>query len=340
MATSTRDRSKDGFGNQLQTLVLTRFKTLWRIAERIDPLMRWINKTLINSAILSVPTRPYPFSTWGPYTSWDSLTTKTWSGRHLPPDAEFNKEGNLPKLDLTTFPPDPAKNPLAELFRKKGDKSIESDKSTLLFPYWVQWFTDSFLRTDRDQRLKNTSNHHIDLCNVYGLNRKSTELLRSGVGGRLKSQMLNGEEYPPFFYEKTYDYPQDGSPIPHRDVIKPEFVGLYDPLWQEQQQPAEKKAKMFAMGVERANVQIGYVMLNVLWLREHNRLCDILAKAYSDEWRKEAATLPKRRRPTTGRPCTPHGPSLPRNGRPPTRRGEKTRTSTSTSGSSRRPGTS
>jgi len=30
--------------------------------------------------------------------------------------------------------------------------------------------------------------------------------------------------------------------------------------------------------VERANVQIGYVMLNVLGLREHNRLCDLLAK--------------------------------------------------------------
>jgi prostaglandin-endoperoxide synthase 2 len=32
----------------------------------------------------------------------------------------------------------------------------------------------------------------------------------------------------------------------------------------------------FAMGVERANSQIGYVMLNVLFLREHNRLCKLL----------------------------------------------------------------
>jgi prostaglandin-endoperoxide synthase 2 len=284
-----RDTSKDGFGNKLQTFVLTHFKIVWRVCERIGPLRRWVNKKLINSAILKVPTRPYPFSTWGPYTSWESLTTKTWSGRHLPPDPEFNKEGNLPKLDLSTFPPvhdDFEKNPLAELFHKKKDGdssvSIESEKSTLLFPYWVQWFTDSFLRTDHEQRLKNTSNHQIDLCNVYGLNRNSTELLRSKVGGRLKSQIINGEEYPLFYYDA-----ETGK-------VKEEFEGLYTPLRQEKELPAEMKAKLFAMGVERANAQIGYVMLNVLWFREHNRLCDILAKEYSDEWRKEAATLPKK----------------------------------------------
>ncbi len=294
MANDKRDRSRDGFGNKLQTFVLTHFKSLWRLAERIDPLNRWINKKLIDSAILKVPTRPYPFSTWGPFTSWESLTTKTWSGRHLPPDPEFYREGNLPKLDLSTFPPnhlDFEQNPLAELFHKRDGKSIESDKSTMLFPYWVQWFTDSFLRTDHDQRLKNTSNHQVDLCNVYGLNKKATELLRSKVGGKLKSQILNGEEYPLFFYEKTYEYSEnEGDP---KDVIKPEFQGLYSPLRQEQRQSAEKKAKMFAMGVERANVQIGYVMFNVLWFREHNRICDILAKEYSAQWRKEWETLPK-----------------------------------------------
>ncbi len=278
-----RDTSKDGFGNKVQTYVLTHFKIFWRIVERINPLRRWVNKTLINSAILVIPTRPYPFSNWGPFTSWESLTNKTWSGRHLKQDPEFNKEGNLPPLDLSSFPPDPAKNPLAELFKKRDGKSIESDKSTLLFPYWVQWFTDSFLRTDHDQRLKNTSNHHIDLCNVYGLHRSATDKLRSGVGGKLKSQIINGEEYPLFYYQD-----------PAAGKVWPEFEGLYTPLRAEQAQSPEKKAKMFAMGVERANVQIGYVMLNVLWFREHNRICGILEKEYADDWRQEAATLPKK----------------------------------------------
>jgi prostaglandin-endoperoxide synthase 2 len=108
------------------------------------------------------------------------------------------------------------------------------------------------------------------------------------VGGKLKHQILNGEEYPPFFYEETHDDPKN-------DVIKEEFRGLYEPLRQEKQLTTkEQRARLFAMGVERGNVQIGYVMLNVLWFREHNRLCDILAKKYSEAWRKEAATLPKK----------------------------------------------
>ncbi len=304
MPADVRDNSKDGFGNKLQTFFLTHFKILWRIAGSIRPLQRWLNKTLINNAILKVPTRPYPFSNWGPYTSWESLTDKTWSGRHLKQDPEFNKEGKLPKLDLSPFfqetPPTPEDytdfetNPLAELFHKKDGKQIESDKSTLLFPYWVQWFTDSFLRTDHYQRLKNTSNHQIDLCNVYGLNRESTERLRSGVGGKLKSQTINGEEYPKYFYKETHDYPPEEGKQPEPDVIEPEFVGLYTPLRQETANKAEKKKTMFAMGVERGNVQIGYVMFNVLWFREHNRICDILAKKYSAQWREEQKTLPKK----------------------------------------------
>ncbi|WP_293083159.1 peroxidase family protein [Moorena sp. SIO4A1] len=215
---------------------------------------------MINNVVYKIPTRPHKLSAIAPYTSWDSLTDRTWSGRHLPPDPEFNKAGNLPPLE-----------DLAVLFRKKEGKTIYSEKSTLLFPYWVQWFTDGFLRTDHYNKLKNTSNHGIDLSPVYGLNIKSTDMLRSNQGGKLKSQIINGEEYPLFYY----DDPENG-------VVKPEFDGLYEPLNDEKRLDPAKKAKLFAMGVERANVQIGYVMLNVLCLREHNRLCDLLAKHYPD----------------------------------------------------------
>ena len=282
-----RDTSRDGFGNKLQTFVLTHFKPFWRLCERITPLRRWLNKTVINSAINRIPPRPNPFSNLSPFTSWESLTNRTWSGRHLHQDHEFNKDtsegGKLPPLDLSSFPPDPAKNPLAALFKMRGETSIEAEKSTLLFPYWVQWFTDSFLRTDHDQRLKNTSNHHIDLCNVYGLNRNATDKLRSHMGGQLKSQIINGEEYPLFYYQD-----------PEAGKVWPEFEGLYTPLRAEQAQSPALKKNMFAMGVERANVQIGYVMLNVLWFREHNRICRILEQEYADEWRKEFQTLPKK----------------------------------------------
>lgn len=291
-----RDTSSDGFMNRLELFLLTNFSLIWRLIQRCPVLTSWVNRFLTNLTVYKVATRPYPFSLmtleeyvpgtfeYDPctkklipgipkrpkktdiYTSWDSLNDRTYSSRHLPPVPEPNQDPALPT------PED-----LSSLFRKQDGQTILSEKSTLLFPYWAQWFTDGFLRTDRRNRLKNTSNHLIDLAPVYGLNRKTTHLLRKFEGGKLKSQWINDEEYPLFVYEDA-----------RNNIFKEEFKGLYEPLNQELNQSPEKKKKMFAMGVERANVQIGYVMLNVICLREHNRICDMLARAESSsDWDDE-----------------------------------------------------
>ncbi|NER78504.1 MAG: heme peroxidase [Leptolyngbya sp. SIO1D8] len=275
-----RDTSRDGFDNKLLTFALSNFRLVWAIVQSIRPLKRKVNKFLINSLINKIPNRPYPYSmmTLDPhipgtdkpkktdtYTSWESLTDRTYTGRHLPPDPDFNRAGNLPNLaDLKV------------LFQKRDGKTRYSKKSTLLFPYWVQWFTDGFLRIDRYDRLKNTSNHHIDLCNVYGLTREQTHLLRSFQGGKLKTQLLKRadgveEEYPLFYYADS-----------ENGIVDSQFEGLHDPLRTEKRLPPDLKAKLFAMGVERANVQIGYVMMTTLCVREHNRICDALASNYPD----------------------------------------------------------
>ncbi|MEQ9550971.1 MAG: peroxidase family protein [Coleofasciculus sp. G3-WIS-01] len=273
-----RDTSRDGFSNTALTYTLSNFKPIWDFIQSNQALKRKVNKFLVNSLIYRIPTRPYPYSmmTLDPYipgtdkpkktdtyTSWDSLQDRTYTGRHLPPDPEFNQEGNLPNIES-----------LAVLFRKRDGKTKYSEKSTLLFPYWVQWFTDSFLRIDHHNKLKNTSNHEIDLCNVYGLTRKQTNLLRSFQGGKLKTQKLKRkdgveEDYPLFYYADS-----------EQGIVDPQFEGLYTPINDEKRLPPERKAKLFAMGVERANVQLGYVMLNTLCLREHNRICDVLAENY------------------------------------------------------------
>ena len=265
-----RDTSRDGISNTLPSYVMTHFGWLWRFVQRWGAVSRAVNKIVINSAIYKMPTRPYPYSlmnldplvpgTQRPkstdtYTSWESLIDRTYTGRHLPPDATFNAKV-------------PNAADVAELFRKRNGVTMYSEKSTLLFPYFVQWFTDGFLRTATPNRLMNTSNHHIDLCPVYGLNPRSTDMLRSLEGGRLKSQIINGEEYPPYFY--------DGN----TGNVKPEFAGLYTPLNDEARLPLEQRLKLFAMGVERANVQVGYVMMNTMCLREHNRVAGLLATAY------------------------------------------------------------
>jgi prostaglandin-endoperoxide synthase 2 len=260
-----RSTVRDGLENKIESYLLTHFKWLWDFVQSNEGLQHEVNKILINKAIYKVPTRPYPLSTMADYTSWDSLTDRTFSSRHLPPSDR----------DPATLPP---LDDLKPLFLRRNDTGLLSDKSTVLFPYFAQWFTDGFLRTNRQNNLKNTSNHDIDLSPLYGLNKGITDALRSYQGGKLDHQFINGEEYPPYYFEDAehgivkdkfksitmvypgYVYP-DGTTHP----------GHIDP---------DKKAKLFAMGKETSNVQIGYVMMNTLFLREHNRICDRLAERY------------------------------------------------------------
>jgi prostaglandin-endoperoxide synthase 2 len=250
--TNRRSTVNDGLCNQLEMFLLTHFKGLWDLIQANDWLKRKVNKFLINRAIYKAPTRPYPFSTLAPYTSWDSLTDRTYSGRHLPP--VHRAPETLPSLaDLST------------LFLRTGDP-IRSPKSTVLFPYFAQWFTDGFLRTDPSNNLKNTSNHGIDISPLYGINQRVTHILRSHQGGKLKSQLINGEEYSPYYFENGVVKEE----FKELSIIYPDHLG------------EDKKAKLFAIGRDRGNVQIGYVIMNTLFLREHNRICDFLATSYRD----------------------------------------------------------
>ncbi len=65
-------------------MLLTNFKPIWSFIQSNDSLKKKVNKTLINNAINKIPPRPYPFSTMSPYTSWESLNDRTYSGLHLP----------------------------------------------------------------------------------------------------------------------------------------------------------------------------------------------------------------------------------------------------------------
>ena len=205
-----RDQSNDGRGNQLQLYFLTNFALLWTIVQKIGPLRRWINRLLLDIEIYSTGTRPYALSMCAPrptpekpqpacynYTSWDSLTDRSYTGRHLPPK------------DISKGTPLPDIKEVAQLFKREKGKETESPKSTVLFSYFAQWFTDGFLRTVYEPVQgwppivgtgRNTSNHDIDLTPLYGVNRQITEAIRAKVGGRLRSQMINGEEYAPFLF--------------------------------------------------------------------------------------------------------------------------------------------
>src|ERR1051326_9577370 len=89
--------------------------------------------------------------------------------------------------------------------RPEGAPARLSDKSTCLFPAFAQYLTDGFIRTMPTDRSRTTTNHDIDLCPLYGRTRAQADQLRlksrlPDEFGRLKSQIINGEEYPPFLY--------------------------------------------------------------------------------------------------------------------------------------------
>lgn len=252
--TAGRDTSRDGAANRRETHLLTHYGLVWRLVQSNKKLDRLVNARLVNSATAKMPYRPNPFSTMGAYTSWASLTDKHYSTRHLPAAA--------PVVDS------PAVEDVADIFMRAPGEFTECPKSTVLFSYFAQWFTDGFLRSDRsvpaDPR-KNDSNHEIDLMQIYGLTAEVTDQLRAHERGLLKSQVINGEEYPPYLYG------DDGKVKPEFDKVRVESTKLRPPT-------PEQQKRFFAAGSDTANLQLGFVLMLVLWLREHNRVARALAE--------------------------------------------------------------
>ena len=225
----------------------------------VPPLARFLSRKMINQFGYATTLRPRPLSLASDYTSWLSLTDKTFSGRHLPPSSPEYQAGLPSEAEVTA------------LFRR--EQEVRSTDTTVAFVFFAQWFTDSFLRTDLNDFRKNESNHEIDMCQIYGRTIAQTDLLRSGVGGHLKSQLIDGEEFPAFLFQPR----ASGGPL----VFKAEFEGLFDPAFITDVilggAADERKDSFFAVGLEHGNSTIGSTMLNIVFIREHNRLADMLA---------------------------------------------------------------
>jgi len=258
-----RDTSRDGLRNKVEGALLTGLRPFWQFVNKTPRLARIANGLIVGNAVLKAPCRPLALSTQAPYSTWATLTDRSWFARYLPP---------APQDQL------PPVAEVASLFKLRPDRPpVVSDRSTLLFPSFAQWFTDGFLMTDQDRRRTRT-NHQIDLSQLYGLNATVTAVLRrrseqQGEKGKLKSVTSAKGEWAPPLYDAA-------------GVRNPEFALVPEPTHLPGDWPAEKRAALFAFGGERGNSTAFTAAINTLFLRQHNRLCTILERdnpGWSDE---------------------------------------------------------
>lgn len=253
------------------TKLASRFPLIIKVIGQIPWLRAALSRRIINGYCSATSPRPRPFSMASDYTTWPGLTDRKFTGRHLPAVSERTAEGL------------PSEGEVTELFRRKTE--IKSTDTSVLFAFFAQWFTDSFLRTSHGKGRfgENTSNHEIDLCQIYGLAEDKTAMLRSPEGrGRLRSQLIDGDEFPAYLFKPR----EPGSPL----VFKEEFKGLHDPEFFLNEilgdAPDEHKDSVFAVGLEHGNSTIGNTVMNVVFLREHNRVAHVLEEA-NPEWSDE-----------------------------------------------------
>lgn len=241
-----------------------------------------LNEILINRLVNRGRTRPHPWSTRCGHICWSSLTDRTYNARLLPPKPHAGPDGS--------GTPRPPLAEAAALFAADPAGQRVCPKSTCLFPAFAQYLTDGFIRTQLandppfgdglEDRSRTTSNHEIDLSPLYGRTEAQTEVLReksevAGRKGRLKSQTVGGEEYPPFLFIT-------------KDKVDPQFVvngaAVLDfPLGITK---SAAQDTLFAVGGDRVNATPQVAMINVLLLREHNRLAALIEgnnPAWSDE---------------------------------------------------------
>ncbi|XP_027138024.1 phosducin-like protein [Larimichthys crocea] len=232
--------------------ILTHFRWLWDIVNYTylrDVLMRLV-LTARSTLIPSPPTYNSKYS----YLSWESYYNLSYYTRILPPVPKDcpTPLGVKGKAGL----PDPEL--LVERLLKRRTFRPDPQGTNLMFAFFAQHFTHQFFKTYNRMGLGYTKAiaHGVDAGHVYGDNLERQLQLRLHKEGKLKYQLIDGEMYPPSIADAPIrmNYPPG---------IPPE--------------------KQWAIGQEVFGLLPGLGMYATLWLREHNRVCDIL-KAEHPTW--------------------------------------------------------
>ncbi|KAK6312962.1 hypothetical protein J4Q44_G00163090 [Coregonus suidteri] len=235
--------------------ILTHFHWLWSLINRTF-LRDWLMRMVLTVRANLIPSPPTFNSKYG-YLSWESYSNVSYYTRILPPVPENcpTPMGTKGKSVL----PDPKL--VVEKFLLRRKFRPDPQGTNLMFAFFAQHFTHQFFKTQNSMGLGFTRalGHGVDAGHVYGDNLERQLNLRLLKDGKMKYQVIKGEVYPPTVAEAPVNmsYPR-GVPVGQRMAIGQEVFGLLP----------------------------GLTMYATLWLREHNRVCDIL-KAEHPTWGDE-----------------------------------------------------
>uniref|UniRef100_A0A7M4EXB9 Prostaglandin G/H synthase 1 n=1 Tax=Crocodylus porosus TaxID=8502 RepID=A0A7M4EXB9_CROPO len=165
----------------------------------------------------------------------------------------------LMRLVLKSELPDPQL--LAERFLLRRTFEKDPQGTNLMFAFFAQHFTHQFFKTSgkMGHGFTKALGHGVDLGHLYGDSLERQHQLRLFRDGKLKYQVVDGEVYPP-------------------TVLQAPVHMIYPNGTAEEQR--------LAVGQEVFGLLPGLMMYATLWLREHNRVCDLLKQehpTWSDE---------------------------------------------------------
>uniref|UniRef100_A0A3B3Z9E0 Prostaglandin G/H synthase 1 n=1 Tax=Periophthalmus magnuspinnatus TaxID=409849 RepID=A0A3B3Z9E0_9GOBI len=165
------------------------------------------------------------------------------------------------RLVLTSKATLPDPKVLAVRFFRRKKFRPDPQGTNLMFAFMAQHFTHQFFKTNHDVKggFTKALGHGVDATNIYGQTLERQHQLRLHKDGKLKYQLIDGEMFPPTVSEASVymKYPE----------------GL----------PSEQQ---LAIGHELFGILPGLTLYATLWLREHNRVCDVL-RAEHPSWDDE-----------------------------------------------------
>uniref|UniRef100_A0A8C7Z723 Prostaglandin G/H synthase 2 n=1 Tax=Oryzias sinensis TaxID=183150 RepID=A0A8C7Z723_9TELE len=230
--------------------ILTHFKGFWNIVNSISFLRDAIMSYVLTSRSHMIDSPPTYNADYG-YKSWEAYSNLSYYTRTLPPVPEDcpTPMGVKGKKEL------PDAKELAEKLLMRRKFIPDPQGTSLMFAFFAQHFTHQFFKSDMKNGPAFTmaQGHGVDLSHIYGGNLARQHKLRLFKDGKLKYQILNGEVYPP--------------------TVKEVGVEMHYP-------PHVQESMRFAVGHEAFGLVPGLMMYATIWLREHNRVCDVLKEVH------------------------------------------------------------